>query len=239
MLNNVIKFTRSGITMATTSNSVQEVSYDVLHRVSATSNTPSVLTEIYQDEVNIAIWKNELEQSVLAQANNLLNEVPNLKVVLSVSPKNVYDHLLNHSDELKDKPALCQQISLFVDMFCTLFNLEQVGLRLISLDRPMCPKFHVDKVPCRLVSTFSGCTTQWLEHHVVDRSKLGAGSLGIPDEQSGIMNDASDIQQLSVGDVALLKGENWFANEGGGLVHRSPEPESGGSRLLFTLDFIN
>jgi len=225
--------------MASTLSVQTEESNDVLHRTSATSTTPSILTDIYEDEVNIAIWENQLEQAVLTQAKNLLNEVPNLKVVMTVSPDNVYENLLAHSTELQKKPELCQQISLMVDMFCTLFNLEQAGLRFISLDRPMCPKFHVDKVPCRLVSTLSGCTTQWLPHEIVDRSKLGAGSLGIPDEESGIMNDVSDIQQLSVGDVALLKGENWFANEGGGLVHRSPEPESGESRLLVTLDFIN
>ena len=107
------------------------------------------------------------------------------------------------------------------------------------LDRSMCPKFHVDKVPCRLVTTLSGIATQWLDHQVVDRDKLGAGSNGLPDEESGLFERQSHINQLSVGDVALLKGEGWFDNEGAGLVHRSPALNSNDRRLLLTLDFID
>ncbi|MCP3699547.1 MAG: DUF1826 domain-containing protein [Aliivibrio sp.] len=39
--------------------------------------------------------------------------------------------------------------------------------------------------------------------------------------------------------MALLKGEGWFENEGGGLVHRSPSLTNGDKRLLLTLDFID
>lgn len=103
----------------------------------------------------------------------------------------------------------------------------------------MCPTFHVDKIPCRLVTTFTGSTTQWLDNNVIDRSKLGAGSKGLPDEESGLLQSQNDINQLSVGDVALLKGEGWFKNEGGGLVHRSPNLPHKNRRLLLTLDFID
>ena len=73
----------------------------------------------------------------------------------------------------------------------------------------MCPKFHADKVPCRLVATFYGSATEWLPHSAVNRNKLRAGSIGLQDESSGIMPQSSDIQQLSSGDIALLKGESW------------------------------
>jgi hypothetical protein len=71
-------------------------------------------------------------------------------------------------------------------MFCTFFELKQVGLRLRLLDSPMCPRFHVDKVPCRMVTTFSGPGTQWLEHNQVNRDKLGHGSKGMDDNVSGL-----------------------------------------------------
>jgi len=45
------------------------------------------------------------------------------------------------------------------------------------------------------------------------------------------------LQQLTTGDVALLKGESWVGNEGYGLVHRSPNLENQKKRLLLTLDF--
>lgn len=59
------------------------------------------------------------------------------------------------------------------------------------------------------------------------------------DDETGIFNSANDIRQLNAGDVALLKGESWVGNEGGGLIHRSPHISSQTRRLLLTLDFVN
>jgi hypothetical protein len=101
----------------------------------------------------------------------------------------------------------------------------------------MCPRFHFDQVPCRLVTTYHGAATQWLPNYSVDRSKLGRGSNGQPDSASGLYSHEPDIKQLSSGDVALLKGERWSGNENSGLVHRSPVTSPDETRLLLTLDF--
>jgi hypothetical protein len=50
---------------------------------------------------------------------------------------------------------------------------DQVGFRLLSLSHPMCPGFHVDRVNLRLVYTYAGPGTEWLEHHSVNRQWLG------------------------------------------------------------------
>jgi hypothetical protein len=100
----------------------------------------------------------------------------------------------------------------------------------------MCPRFHFDRIPCRLVTTYHGKATEWLPHRVVDRSKLGNGNQGQPDDKSGLFHHKNDIHRLKEGDVALLKGEKWQGNEGAGLVHRSPPVLSGEYRLLLTLD---
>ena len=54
-----------------------------------------------------------------------------------------------------------------------LFELKSVGLRLTALGHAMCPRFHVDRVPCRLATTYFGSATEWLPHDRVNRSKLG------------------------------------------------------------------
>lgn len=100
----------------------------------------------------------------------------------------------------------------------------------------MCPRFHVDWIPYRLITTYRSVATEWLPHHLVDRSKLGANSNGVPDAVSGLYPLASDINQLQCGDVALLKGERWPNNEGAGLVHRSPNVPMGETRLVLTLN---
>ena len=111
-------------------------------------------------------------------------------------------------------------------------------LRLDGIDHPMCPRFHTDKLKCRLVTTYVGPATQWIPHQLVNRSKLGYGNEGKPDNESGLFNSENDIKQLDTGHVAFLKGESWKGNNGSGLVHRSPHEDKGYKRLYMTIDFL-
>lgn len=198
-----------------------------------------VLGSIYDEATNLAVWQSQLSEELRQEVDELLEENDRLNIVATVTPENAYQALAEHSASMASRHLVCQQIALLVDMFCTLFELKRIGLRLARLDRAMCPKFHVDRVPCRLVTTLSGVCTQWLENEHVDRTKLGAGSAGLPDDKSGIYDSPNNIQQLSVGYVALLKGESWYNNENKGLVHRSPGVAANEQRLLLTLDFID
>lgn len=197
---------------------------------------PLVLTDIYQEETNIVIWRRELSSSLKGAVSEFLVSNPSFQAAMTVTPESALDGI-RESLGTAAEPELSESIAELVDMFCCLFELKRAGLRLTALDRAMCPKFHVDRVPCRLVTTFQGMATEWLPHQVVDRSKLGHGSNGLPDAQSGLFQNSHDIQQLNCGDVALLKGESWEGNEQAGLVHRSPAPLAGEHRLLLTLDF--
>lgn len=207
-----------------------------IKRLSAAGEHPTVLTDIYKESVNIAIWRRELDSGFQHSTSEFLADNPRFQKSLSVSPSEAIAALEHATDGLAPK-ALLQNIAELVDMFCCLFELDSAGLRLATLESAMCPRFHTDKVPCRLVTTYSGVATDWLEHEVVDRSKLGHGSNGLPDSESGLYQSETDVQRLTCGDVALLKGEKWIGNEGGGLVHRSPSVASGENRLLLTLDF--
>lgn len=109
----------------------------------------------------------------------------------------------------------------------------------LNKNSAMCPKFLVDRIPCRLVTTYHGAATEWLPNEVVDRSKLGHGSDGKPDHESGLFGSSDDIKQLAIGDVALLKGDFWQGNEGKCLVHRSPGGVKDSRRLFLTMDFVN
>jgi hypothetical protein len=133
----------------------------------------------------------------------------------------------------------CADVAHLIDVFSHLFELEHVGLRLSVLDKAMCPKFHVDHVPCRLISTYGGIGTQWLEDVFVDRRKLGSGSDGLSDEVSGlIVADLEVISTMPTYAIGLFKGSKWEGNELHGAVHRSPKlPENAPRRLLLTLDF--
>ena len=193
---------------------------------------PEALAEIYNDNTNIVVWQRQFSE----QFENTVSEfvasraAPYISSILSPSEAPA---LLRK----KMGGALADDVAELVDMFCCLFELQQAGLRMTVLRDTMCPKFHVDHVPCRLVTTYTGIATEWLPHHLVNRDKLGINSEGKADRESGLYQHESDIQRMASGEVALLKGEGWLGNQNAGLVHRSPAIAAGNSRLLLTLDF--
>ncbi|MNT73855.1 hypothetical protein D3C72_2126100 [compost metagenome] len=94
----------------------------------------------------------------------------------------------------------------------------------------MCPRFHVDHVPLRLITSYAGVGSQWLREGVMARQRLG--------DPAAEPTDEALIERAAAGHVLLAKGEKWIGNEGGGLIHRSPQPPPGARRLLLTLDWL-
>lgn len=208
------------------------------YRRAGASDQPIIFTDIYSEETNIAIWQRELSKPLQNSIRNFLNSNKTLQMAMAVTPESAAFCV---SESLRD--ADCQQelsenIAELVDMFCCLFDIKRAGLRLTTLDQPMCPRFHIDRIPCRLVTSYSGTGTEWLPHSAVNREKLGTGNQGKLDHESGLFQHPSDIQQLNPGDVALLKGELWEGNENAALVHRSPSMLAGERRILLTLDML-
>lgn len=197
---------------------------------------PTVLSEIYQEECNIVAWRRDLATDLQSVVDEFLASNSGFQVSMTLSPQEAFEPIHKALGGSELTVPLSEDIARLVDMFCCLFDLGKAGLRITVLDKAMCPKFHVDKVPCRLVTTYQGAATEWLPHNVINRSKLGHGSEGKPDDKSGLFSGVDDVQQLCCGDVALLKGECWDGNEGAGLVHRSPSLPEGERRLLLTLD---
>ena len=199
----------------------------------------AVLTDIYQQDTNMVVWKRDLANNLEQAADAIIESNPTLEELLVVSPEKAFESVKKLLGSSPEAEVLAEDIAHLVDMFCCLFDLKRGALRMTVLDRAMCPRFHVDRVPCRLVTTYQGIATEWLPHNVADRSKLGTGNMGKPDELSGLFDNLSDIQQLNSGDVGLMKGELWHNNEGAGLIHRSPQVPNNTRRLVLTLDFMD
>jgi len=201
--------------------------------------TPNVLTEVYQQDTNMVVWQRESDQALEKAIDAFLSERTHYKRNMALTPELALETIHKALGNTDAVLPLSQNIAELVEMFCCLFELERAGLRLTILDSAMCPRFHVDRVPCRLVTTYQGVATQWLPHHLINRSALGIRAVKDAQDQSGLYQKQSDIQQLQEADVALLKGELWPGNENAGLVHRSPSVDKGQKRLLLTLDFLD
>lgn len=188
---------------------------------------PSALTDIYQKDIAMAVWQRELDKRVQEYAQTLLALTPCFQTRFAKSPAHVSEELKKTLPLNENREAFIDDVDLVVDMFSCLFELDSVGLRMTVLNRAMCPKFHVDRVPCRLISTYAGVATQW--HSCEQVQRFDNGTLEpFPD---------ATPYNLCTGDVALLKGEAWDGNEGKGLVHRSPSASEDTRRLVLTLDF--
>ena len=174
---------------------------------------------------------------LLNASEYVLRKHPELAISEVIKPEEIKNILIQEIDSSQEVACLSKDISEIVKIFCMLFNVKSVWLRLDAIDKPMCPRFHSDYVDCRTVTTYVGPATQWLPHQLVDRTKLGHGNNGQPDEKSGLFINKTDIEQLNTGDIALLKGESWDGNDGAGLVHRSPHSKSDYRRLYMTIDF--
>lgn len=201
-------------------------------------DSPLVLGDIYEDGVSLSAWQRRVENDVHQYAEGLTRygrSYASRQVVSLADIRPVMSDLL---PEQPGRQIFIDDIYLLADLFTCLFGLEEVGLRVAPLTSTMCPRFHTDRVPCRLLCTYGrGPGTQWLADTGADRRYLGTGSRGLPDEESGLIRDPGSIFGLNAGDVALLKGEAWPDNEGRGLIHRSPALARGESRLLLSLDF--
>ena len=132
------------------------------------------------------------------------------------------------SIEAKALPALSTSVSEATEVLGDLLGCPEVGIRVTTLRRPMCPRFHVDQVPCRMLITFLGPGTEWIPHDDVDAGQLDDRRTDVVPVRPG-----RTPQLLATGSWSLLKGGTWDERFHG-VVHRSPHYR--GERLLVSLD---
>lgn len=209
------------------------------HSEAILSNDLADLSRIYQDKVNLCVIERNIDPHVESFIGTLLVSLQEISEIYDLSVASFdFSELLAHTWNIEGHSEFQNDVAMLVTLFCDLFGLERVGLRMRTLDRPMCPKFHVDHVPARLVCTYGGIGTEWLEERAVDRTKLGIRTHGRNGEPDGLILDNSAIHRMPIYSIGLLKGSNWAGNEEHGVVHRSPKPgDAHPRRLLLTLDF--
>jgi hypothetical protein len=205
----------------------------------AKSSEPGVFVDIYQPQNNMVIWQRDLSSAFLLQLQEYLDNGGTLNVSRQIGAHSISEDIAFLGGSEKFAQQLRVYVAELIDMFCCLFDANTLGLRISTLDRAMCPRFHVDYVPCRLVTTFSGSGSQWLPDDKVNRGALGSQGGVTRDDDSPLFASPDDIQNLQTGDVAIMKGERWQGNEDGGVIHRSPPVSNGTKRIVMTLDLID
>lgn len=198
------------------------------------------LTHIYENGVNLCLIERPLPAAIEDFVYRALKIAGSVEISQAVDPKRFeFASLWPQANKLDGYREWPDDVVLLSEAFCELFGRRHAGLRLRGLDKAMCPRFHVDRVPARMVCSYGGIGTEWLPEYAMDRSKLGMGGRGLPDDQSGLIVDRTAIRQMPAYAVGLMKGSSWEGNEGHGLAHRSPTPTAvQPRRLLLTLDML-
>ncbi len=141
-------------------------------------------------------------------------------------------------DRAQGRQSLLADIRFLTEILCDLLGAPMAGVRLEVLDRPMCPRFHVDHVGIRLLCTYRGASTDYLPGKAANRACLGTAA-GPDDMSSGLILDPNAIKTVAPFSILLIKGAAWQGNIAHGAIHRSPPvtPESG-PRVLLAVDAI-
>lgn len=124
--------------------------------------------------------------------------------------------------------ALMRELAFLLELYGDLLGCTAIGLRIERLERAMCPRWHVDRTGIRMLCTWCGPGTEWLDAPGIDPRDLPGSAAGAP-----------ATGQARPFDILLLKGSAWQDNAAGGAIHRSPQVDPGsGPRILVALDAL-
>lgn len=197
--------------------------------------SPMVLSDIFSADNSVTIWKRDIDLVVNNYFERAFKSLGmGVRGVFAI--ERLKCELSAMLPEQEGKQVAVDDIYLLSDMLTCLFDCQSVGLRLVPLQKAMCPKFHVDNVPVRLVNTYLGSGTEWLP---LEATKPRPGN-GLQHQTAKTpcrwVYDKSSVQQMQAFDVGLLKGQAWENHEHMAAIHRSCQLEESEKRVLLTLD---
>ena len=148
----------------------------------------------------------------------------------SVTLRERLDEHLPVGPNQRDRTMLIDDIIRLAMQFQSMTISPRLTLKLEVIRTDACRLFHADYYRQRLLCTYLGPGTEWLEDSNVDRNGLGKG------DNNNIVRNHDDINHANTFDVLLLKGMKY----GGGelaVIHRSPPILCrGGTRVLLKID---
>ena len=173
----------------------------------ALGESSDVLCEIFRDEVNLAVWQRPTNPELLRYTSQLPEDLLIKRMLPLDEIPSTLQRLLPDGE---GRDALAADIYDAAQMLGCVMDTDTIGVRLAVLQQAQCPNWHTDAVMLRLLITYQGEGTQYLQ-----------GGLG------------SNACQVLPQQIALLKGSAW-SDKSMAIVHRSPPGLA--RRVVLTLD---
>lgn len=186
----------------------------------ARSSSAAVLDEIIEPDCNLTIWERPCPEGLEtlfdqntsdARFTTQLTELEShLETALTASG----------FADLPVRALLIEDVVQLSEKYGKIMGLDEVEIRLEIITTNSCRKWHSDYVKARLISTYVGTGTQWLDSQDASRVRDG--------------QEPQRINTMAAGHVGLFKGKmstEWPA------IHRSPPiAGTGETRLLLVIN---
>lgn len=202
-----------------------------------------VLRRIREPGVNLCIWTRPTRQAAAAAVQAILTAPRPIKLDLAAPSLGQIEAGIAESCGASDGVAgtgirrLSKDILSLAGYFAELAQTRHPRVRLTRVEDNCCALFHVDSLRLRMLCTYAGDGTQWLENSNVCRAELGCQGRTIEAATRAIVLDHSSIRTVSAWQVALLKGRGWAGEEHNAIVHRSsPVSDATRNRLVLCID---
>ncbi len=193
---------------------------EILESCAAVSASCDVFSAVRDPECNLAIWERETSSSF---ANLLSDGLDDVRFEASLSHlRDRLEQALSDAGYVNqiERDELIADIVILAGHYCSVLSLSDLEVRLEVVTTNSCRKWHADYVKARLITTYVGSGTQWLNSADSDRVKNAA--------------EPVRINSMSAGDVGIFKGKLATTNA---AIHRSPPiAGTGEKRLLLVLN---
>ena len=185
------------------------------------------LATIHKPDAELVIWQRSLPPGLQDWIDAVEDSnLPHIRLL--IKSQELCSAIVPHLDacdfaagEMRD--LLLEDIEVLVNAFADITRSDYVDVRLERINDDACWKFHRDAVDARLITTYRGPTTEWVQMADAERTI---------DEQ---IDYNGPLERLEQNDVALFKGSQAGLNSG--VVHRSPQIEGTDcTRLLLCLN---
>ncbi len=184
------------------------------------SVSPHVLSAIRGEDCNLTVWERPAEPALATLLKGELADV-RFAAALSALEATLETELTDAGYPATEaRSALAADVIALAERYADIMQLDAVSVRLAIVTTNSCRKFHADYVKARLITTYVGTGTQWIDAE--DAARIARGE------------EPQRINTFKAGDVGLFKGKMLTQTP---AIHRSPPIEdSGETRLMLVLD---
>lgn len=192
------------------------MSVDVKERsIAFMAGNVEALHAIRDNGVALAIWERSAPPGL---SDLILEGIADIRFTTEIDALSaLLDNALDDAGHRRGiaRDILHNDILALANRFAEIMQNEHVEIRLEHVTTNACKKFHTDYVTARLITTYLGQGTQWIDGD--DGADCDCG-------------EPHNIQQMQAGHVALFKGRLWSSHSP--AIHRSPPIEGTGEERL-------